>query len=158
MTLTEAQAELTALRGLAPSGKGLADFKARVDALYYAVCSKHLRSCKCKDVINDALIEIQVFINRQTKKTMNANNHVSRLVRGVVLKVGTNHYTNVNLTDEVARQFLAEFPQRADWFEILPPKAEPKVTAESAEAAPNNVEEAERPTTPEKKKNARKRK
>lgn len=158
MTLTEAQAELTALRGLAPSGNGLADFKARVDALYYAVCSKHLRSCKCKDVINDALIEIQVFINRQNKKTMNANNHISRLVRGVVLKVGTNHYTNANLTDEVARQFLAEFPQRVDWFEILPPKAEPKVVAESAETAPNNVESAEQTTAPKKKKTAKKRK
>ena len=158
MTLTEAQAVLKELRGLAPSGNGLADFKARVDALYFAVCGKHLRKCKCKDVINDALIEIQVFINRQNKKTMNANNHISRLVRGVVLKVGTNHYTNANLTDEVARQFLAEFPQRVDWFEILPPKTEPKVVAESAEAAPNNAESAERPTTPKKKKTARKRK
>lgn len=158
MTLTEAQAVLKELRGLAPSSNGLADFKARVDALYFAVCGKHLRKCKCKDVINDALIEIQVYINRQNKKTMNANNHISRLVRGVVLKVGTNHYTNANLTDEVARQFLSEFPQRVDWFEILPPKDAPKVVAESAEAAPNNAESAEQTTTPKKKKSARKRK
>ena len=44
----------------------------------------------------------------------------ARLVNGVVLQHNGNHYTNANLTDEVARDFLAKYPQRVDWFAVLP--------------------------------------
>ena len=62
----------------------------------------------------------------------------ARLVNGVVLQWKGIHYTNANLTDEVAREFLAAFPVRKDWFAVLPPKAEePK--AEVSEEQPTKA-------------------
>ena len=83
----------------------------------------------------------------------------AKLVNGVVLKWQGNHYTNANLTDEVARDFLASFPQRKDWFEILPSATtEKQVVAEVAEMPSAEVSPESEPTTPKKKKTARKRK
>lgn len=83
----------------------------------------------------------------------------AKLVRGVVLQWKGNHYTNSNLTDEVAREFLTSFPQRKDWFEILPSATTAKaVVAEVANEPSAEVSAENEPTTPKKKKSAKKRK
>lgn len=83
----------------------------------------------------------------------------AKLVRGVVLQWHGTHYTNSNLTDEVARAFLASFPQRKDWFEILPSATTAKqVVAEVANEPSAEISAEEQPKTPKKKKSARKRK
>lgn len=117
MTTEQAKAELSHLRGIAEGGDIPSNFKARLEALYWAVCRKTLRKCNCKDVIPDALAEIYFKL-----KTINDNDMATtaRLVNGVVLQHKGNHYTNANITDKVAREFLAEFPQRKDWFATLP--------------------------------------
>lgn len=152
MTDNEAQAELMILRGLASSGNDLALVKERIDRLYWAVCRKHLRKCRCKDKYRDALLEIyaKLMYHKKTNKRMAQ----ARLVNGVVLQWQGNHYTNSNLTDEVARQFLASFPQREDWFAVLPAK-EP---AEPQEIAPKEVKGESKAEAPKKKKTAKKRK
>lgn len=175
MTDQEAQAELMILRGLADSGNDLALVKERIDRLYWAVCRKHLRSCRCKNVEKDALLEIyaKLMYHKKTNTTMAK----ARLVNGVVLQVGGTHYTNANLTDEVARTFLSAFPMRKDWFAELPPaeaedaekQGEPKaedVPEKQGEEAPENVAEKpadepkaeKQPTAPKEKKSAGKRK
>lgn len=157
MSEQEAQAELMILRGLAASGNDLALVKERIDRLYWAVCRKHLRTCKCKDKYKDALLEIYAKLMYHQKT--NTNMAQSRLVRGVVLQWKGNHYTNSNLTDEVAREFLASFPQRKDWFEILPSATTEKaVVAEVADEPSNEVKAESEPATPKKKKSAKKRK
>lgn len=117
MTTEQAKAELSHLRGIAEGGDIPSNFRARLEALYWAVCRKTLRKCNCKDVIPDALAEIYFKL-----KTINDTDMATtaRLVNGVVLQMNGNHYTNANITDEVAREFLAEFPQRKDWFATLP--------------------------------------
>ena len=83
----------------------------------------------------------------------------AKLVNGVVLKWQGNHYTNANLTDEVAREFLDAFPIRKDWFAVLPSAStEKQVVAEVAEMPPAEVSPKSEPTTPKKKKSAKKRK
>ena len=157
MTEHEAQAELMILRGLAEGGGDLALVRERVDRLYWAVCRKHLRTCKCKNVEKDALLEIyaKLMYHKKTNTTMAQ----ARLVRGVVLQYKGAHYTNSNLTDEVARDFLASFPQRKDWFEILPSATtEKQVVAEVANEPSNEVKAENESTTPKKKKSAKKRK
>ena len=157
MTEKEAQAELMILRGLAEGGGDLALVRERVDRLYWAVCRKHLRTCKCKNVEKDALLEIyaKLMYHSKTNTTMAQ----AKLVRGVVLQWHGNHYTNSNLTDEVARDFLASFPQRKDWFEILPSATTDKqVVAEVANEPSAEVSAENEPTTPKKKKTAKKRK
>ena len=157
MTEQEAQAELMILRGLAEGGGDLALVRERIDRLYWAVCRKHLRSCRCKNVEKDALLEIyaKLMYHQKTNTTMTQ----AKLVNGVVLQWQGNHYTNNNLTDEVAREFLATFPQRKDWFEILPSATtEKQVVAEVANEPSAEVSAETEPTAPKKKKSAKKRK
>ena len=157
MTDQEAQAELMILRGLASSGNDLALVRERIDRLYWAVCRKHLRTCRCKNVEKDALLEIYAKLKYHQKT--NTTMAQARLVNGVVLQWKGNHYTNSNLTDEVAREFLASFPQRKDWFAELPSATtEKQVVAEVANEPSAEVSAETEPTTPKKKKNARKRK
>ena len=157
MTEHEAQAELMILRGLATSGNDLALVRERIDRLYFAVCGKHLRKCRCKNVEKDALLEIYAKLkyHHKTNKTMAQ----AKLVNGVVLKWQGNHYTNANLTDEVAREFLSAFPMRKDWFAVLPSAStEKQVVAEVAEMPSAEVKPEKGTATPKKKKTARKRK
>jgi hypothetical protein len=157
MTDQEAQAELMILRGLASSGNDLALVKERIDRLYWTVCHKHLRTCNCKDKYKDALMEI--YAKLKFHKKTNTTMAQARLVNGVVLQWKGNHYTNSNLTDEVAREFLALFPQRKDWFAELPSATTEKaVVAEVADEPSAEVSTENEPTTPKKKKSARKRK
>ena len=138
----------------------LAPYKERIKTLYWEVCRKHLRQCKCKNILKDAFLEIYSRLRQNKKKTVKTSNMAqARLVMGVVLKWENNHYTNKNLTDDVARAFLEKFPQRKDWFEVLPSATtEKQVTAEVAETAPEEEKTEEQATTPKKKKTARKRK
>lgn len=157
MTEQEAQAELMILRGLAEGGGDLALVRERIDRLYWAVCRKHLRSCRCKNVEKDALLEIyaKLMYHKKTNTTMTQ----AKLVNGVVLQWKGNHYTNNNLTDEVAREFLATFPQRKDWFAELPSATTDKqVAAEVANEPSAEVSAETEPTTPKKKKTSKKRK
>lgn len=164
MTEHEAQAELMILRGLAESGGDLALVRERVDRLYWAVCQKHLRQCRCKNVEKDALLEIYAKLMYHSKN----NTHMAqaKLVNGVVLQWQGNHYTNANLTDEVARAFLAAFPHRKDWFAELPGESTAKDVVEEVAETPEKgqeiahkvVEPKNQPTAPKKKKTAKKRK
>jgi hypothetical protein len=157
MTEQEAQAELMILRGLASSGNDLALVKERIDHLYWAVCRKHLRKCNCKDKYKDALLEIYAKLTYHQKT--NTSMAQAKLVRGVVLQWQGSHYTNSNLTDEVARDFLASFPQRKDWFAQLPSATTgEKVVAEVADEPSAEVSAENEPKTPKKKRIARKRK
>ena len=157
MSEQEAQAELMILRGLATSGHDLALVRERIDRLYWAVCRKHLRKCRCKNVEKDALLEIYAKLMYQRKS--NKKMAQAKLVNGVVLKWQGNHYTNANLTDEVAREFLDAFPVRKDWFAVLPSAStEKQVVAEVAEMPPAEVNPEKGTATPKKKKSAKKRK
>lgn len=133
MTNEQAHSELTALRGLIESGADLASLRGRIDALYFAVCGKHLRRCNCKNVEMDAIVEIHRKLKMYETKKIDMTQASSRLVNGVVLQWKGNHYTNSNLTDEVAREFLAAFPIRKDWFAVLPPEKAEEPKAEVSE-------------------------
>lgn len=163
MTIEDAKKELELL--LRWENTTSAEFSQRVRALYSFVTGKELRKCKCKDILSDALIEINSRLYPiKFKKNMEKGD--ARLVRGVVLQIDSNHYTNANITDEVAREFLKRFPQRKDWFEVLPSATtEKEVVAEVAETPKKDdnvpskgAKTPNQPTTPKKKKTAKKRK
>ena len=156
MTEHEAQAELMILRGLADSGNDLALVRERIDRLYWEVCRKHLRHCRCKNVEKDALLEIYAKLKFNTKTNTTMAQAKARLVNGVVIRVGGTHYTNANLTDEVARQFLEVFPQRKDWFAVLPSEPKEDTPEKGTETAPNAVKAEKGTTTPKKEKSPKK--
>ena len=165
MTSEEANIELEVLRGIADSGESLAPYRERIEALYLAVLGRHLRKCKCKNVLKDALIEIYSRLRRKGTIKKSNNMAQARLVKGVVVFFEGSHYTNANLTDDVARAFLEKFPQRKDWFEVLPSAttakevvAEAEVAENDAEIAPEEPKAKKQTTAPNKKKSAKKRK
>lgn len=135
MTFDSANIELEELRGIALQGGDLAPYKVKIENLYWQICRKRLRQCNCKDILKDALIECITKLKITTPKrfTIMAETK-ARLVKGVVIQWKYNHYTNANITDEVAREFLAAFPMRTDWFEVLPEevKTEQKPVAPKA--------------------------
>ena len=153
MTNEEAQAELMVLRGLAEGGADLALVRPRIARLYNAVCGKKLRQCRCKNVEMDALLEIYTKLKTTPKNVYMAK---ARLVNGVVLRHKGNHYTNAKLTDKVAREFLAEFPQRTDWFAVLPEGQKEEVPENGTKIAPKAIKKAQQPTTPKKEKTPKK--
>ena len=165
MASDEVTKELEELRGIANKGDDLSPYKERIARLYLRVCGKTLRQCRCKNVLSDALIEIYSKLKFSSLKA-NKIMAKARLVKGVVLQVGGNHYTNANLTDEVAREFLEKFPMRSDWFEELPSAVTGKsVVAEVAETpengteiAPNEIKPQSKPSASKKKKTSAKRK
>lgn len=116
MTATEARQELEEL--VAVGNPATNSYKLRVRTLYEEVTGKQLRNCNCKDIYTDAIAEIYTKLKQPNARIM--SNSRAKLVMGVVLQHNGNHYTNANITDKVAREFLAEFPQRKDWFATLP--------------------------------------
>lgn len=55
-----------------------------------------------------------------------------KLKRGVVIQLPdtTDVYTHVNITDEVAKAYLAKFPQKATLFEVTPEESEDEADRE----------------------------
>mgnify|MGYP006923283436 CR=1 FL=1 len=100
----------------------------------------------------DALLEIyaKLMYHQKTNTAMTT----AKLVNGVVLQVGGKHYTNANLTDEIARQFLDIFPMRKDWFSVLPP-AEEKEDAENVAEMPADEPKVEKQLTNQRQKRLR---
>lgn len=119
MEIDDIRRELQTLQGHSQQGD-LASYRADVERLYNIVTGQTLRKCNCKDILEDALIEINYKLKKRTEMAK------ARLLNGVVLWFNRKPYTNANLTDKVARDFLAQFPMRTDWFDILPPAEEEK--------------------------------
>lgn len=110
-----------------PPAQFLNDF----EPLYKKILKKDIPACKCPNKIQDAVIELYSFV----KKTNNMEKIVkcvSRLKAGVVLYMPfgktVKTYTNRNLTDEVAREFLEKHPKLKYWFSVLPPVETPTET------------------------------
>lgn len=128
---------------------GLLSYRADIERLYWLVCRKALRRCNCRNVLSDAVIEINVQIKKgytMTRATLKA---------GAVIQYKGGIYTNANITDEVAQAYLADFPKRAGLFSVLPP--EKAVTEEVAapvesDTAPTEVVEKPKKKTTKKRK------
>ncbi len=104
--------ELSGVMGVIPTPDGVKD---KIRRLYNYVTGGKLRRCNCQDLYNDALIIITLNINKM-------ENRKYKLKRGVVIQVpGTTEvYTHVNLTDEVAKAYLAKYPNKAKLFDAIP--------------------------------------
>lgn len=101
-----------------------------IQNLYRELLGKELRKTNCQNCYHDAVIELHLYIKRNST-TMNK----AELKAGAVISCPSFHngtiYTNKNLTDEVAREYLALFPNRKVLFAVLPSKAPKKVKKES---------------------------
>lgn len=93
--------------------------KSDIEKLYRYCFGKPLRSCNCKSIHSDALIELTLFFKKTG--TMK-DNRKYMLKRGVVIQMPgtTDVFTRDNITDDVSKAYLEKYPQRAKLFEKLP--------------------------------------
>lgn len=140
--------EVSGVVGYAPIPETI---KCDIRRLYKHFVGEPLKRCNCPDMYNDALLLITLKI-----KKMATNEQKYRLKRGVVIQLsGTNEvYTRDNLTDEVAREYLAKFPKKAKLFDVIPEEPTEEPTEEKAEETADEPteEKAEEKTKTKKRK------
>lgn len=119
--------EVSGVVGYAPIPETI---KGYIRRLYKHFVGEPLKRCNCPDMYNDALLLITLKI-----KKMATNEQKYKLKRGVVIQLsGTNDvYTRDNLTDEVAREYLAKFPKKTKLFDAIPEEPTEETTEETTE-------------------------
>ena len=119
MTLEQAKTLTNDLRGRFNAPFSSFD-KQSIAQLYYEVLGKEFKPTTCQQCYHDALIEIYLYLKRENKMKAKCN---YRMRAGFIINCPTFHngtvYTNANLTDEVAEEYIAAFPQNADLFQRL---------------------------------------
>ena len=82
---------------------------------YQSLLGKQIPNCSCRNRYTDALIEICATFKIKT----NMSNCKYQLFAGVIIWIGTDCYSNHNLTDEIAEKYLAMHPEARE-KEIFP--------------------------------------
>lgn len=153
--------------------------KSTIEKLYSAVLGKTFVPTSCQNCYHDAVIEIYRYIkiNNAMKKKSKYTMRAGFIINCPTFR-GGQIFTNDNLTDDVADEYINRFPKNADLFAVsedaAPEKtekpkngkgkgggkgkkqpeksaeAENKPTTGTAEGeAVNNTSDAENPTTGE---------
>jgi hypothetical protein len=85
--------------------------------IYKSLLGKDIPNCSCRNRYADALIEICSTFKIKT----NMSKCKYQLLAGVIIWLGTECYSNHNLTDEVAEEYLRRFPEaREKEFQVWP--------------------------------------
>lgn len=126
MTYAEALMKTDELIGRFSSPFGSAD-KRSIEELHIAVLGKTFKPTNCQNCYHDALLLIKRQLNKSTTMAQERN---YALRNGFIIACpifrGGEVYTNANLTDEVAQEYLAMFPQNAEMFAKIPKGAKSK--------------------------------
>lgn len=118
--------------------------KQSVDALHRSILGSPVRDCSCRNRYADAYYEIMAALPKETRKLIKMSKQQNRyhLKGGYVIYHEGSHYTNVTLTDEIAKAYLAKHLDAAFQFDSIP---EPKPETEPVTIIPTNeIEEAKR--------------
>lgn len=101
--------------------------KSDIELMYREVLGKDFVKTSCNDCYRDAVIEMYLYLKR-TGNMKEKSNYT--LKNGVLLQTefGSNTmYTNANLTDEVAENYLAKNPKGEIFFASMPTDWEERV-------------------------------
>lgn len=113
--------------------------KQRIERLYEAVFLERMKPTSCQSCYHDALIRIYTYLKREGKMREKCN---YRLRAGFIIHCPNFRrgkiYTNYNLTDEVAEEYLAMFPQNTDLCERITPEQENKPQVSAKEYTADN--------------------
>ena len=124
MTYTEAREEAERLRQA--YDRSYTDSEKRMVArLYMEVLGKEFQPTTCQQCYHDALIEVYLYL--KNNKTM-AKKCNYRLRAGFVISCpdfrNGKIFTNDNLTDVVAKEYLKKYPAQEIMFQQLPESEE----------------------------------
>lgn len=160
MTYKEAVAIVEDLRSRFDSPFGASD-KATIEKLYIIVVRKQFVPTTCQQCYHDALIEIYLTL-KNSKAMPEQCNYVMKA--GFIISCPDFYhgkiFTNENLTDKVAHEYLTKYPHMESYFQKIPSdelienKQLPKDSDSSADdtTGKNSVEDKQLPKDSDKKK------
>lgn len=124
MTVEEAYTKIEELKGRYDSPFSNSD-KESIEELYYEVLGKTFVPTSCQQCYHDALIEVYVYLKKNGKMAEKCN---YRLKAGAIICCPNFNngevYSNDNLTDEVASEYLEQYPEQLELFQQLPSEGE----------------------------------
>lgn len=117
MTVDEAIKLIDELRGRFNAPYSTVD-KDAIAKLYETVLGKTFRPTTCQQCYHDAVIEIYLYL-RKNHSFMERGK--IRMRAGFIIHCPTFHggkiFTNDNLTDEIAQEYIEKFPTQARYFD-----------------------------------------
>ena len=120
MTYKEAVAIVEDLRSRFDSPFGASD-KATIEKLYIIVVRKQFVPTTCQQCYHDALIEIYLTL-KNSKAMPEQCNYVMKA--GFIISCPDFYhgkiFTNENLTDKVAHEYLTNYPHMESYFQKIP--------------------------------------
>lgn len=145
MKVKDAIKKLEELRG---KGSSLTQSdKADIEDLHMTVLQRKMTHTSCNDCYSDAVITMLLYIRKYGKFKEKTS---YRLKNGALLQMGfgsSEFYTNDNLTDKVAEEYLAQFPENSNLFSVLPEDWEVKVEMRKSKSEENPAPEKEEDTS-----------
>ena len=107
--------------------------KNTIEELYYDVLGRTFHKTSCQQCYHDGVIEIYLYLKKNNKMAEKCN---YRLRAGFIINCpdfrNGKIYTNDNLTDEVAAEYLSAYPANVDMFQQLPSKEDTKKAEKKA--------------------------
>ena len=120
MTYEEATAKVGELKARFDSPFDATD-KAVIETLYFEVTRKRFVPTTCQQCYHDALIEIYLKLKKE-KAMPKQCNYVMKA--GFIISCPDFYngkiFTNENLTDKVAHEYLMKYPQMEKYFQKIP--------------------------------------
>lgn len=127
MTHDEALALAQELKGRSTSSPFNSQDKKSIEELHREVIGYDMKPTTCQNCYHDALI---LIILRLKKTTAMAQDRQYQLRNGFIIHSPIFHqgaiFTNANLTDDIAREYLERFPANSTMFSKIPKAAKPK--------------------------------
>lgn len=119
MTYKEATAKVGELKARFDSPFDATD-KAVIETLYFEVTRKRFVPTTCQQCYHDALIEI--YLNSKRKGNAKTCNYAMKA--GFIISCPDFYhgkiFTNENLTDKVAHEYLTKYPHMESYFQKIP--------------------------------------
>ena len=119
--MTMLQDVINKLNRLGESSASLtANDKDEIESLYTQVLDKKFVRTSCNDCYHDAIIEMICYIKKHGKMKEKC---AYKLKNGVLLQMefgSSDFYVNETLTDEIAEQYLAKYPDNILFFAEYP--------------------------------------
>lgn len=128
MTYTEAKAAVEKLEGKSDAAFTNAE-KREIEKLYFEVLRKTFVHTSCQQCYHDAVIEMLCYMRKNRKLKTKCN---YRMRAGFIISCPDFYsgkiFTNDNLTDKVAKEYLDRYPKQETMFSEIPETALPEVT------------------------------
>lgn len=126
MTINEVILRISELRGHVDSGLSSME-KAEITKLYREVLGKEFKPTSCRDCYRDACIEMELYLRKNGAMKQKS---LYMLLNGVIIReFGTGRvFSNANLTDKVAEEWLRKYPNQIKMFASYPEDWEVRIS------------------------------